>query len=209
MKQLRNSLFALLLTLTLLLCGCGTQDAPDAPSEEQPDYAARVAELEAALQKQREEQYISENALKAEIRTLKQELAFLKGESTGTAVTPSDTLLFHYRLENGKAIITGVEGDSALLSVPATLDGYPVAGIGERAFEGMRIVAAVLPDGLEAVGWFAFYGCSALRDVTLPDSVRTIGYAAFDGCPDVTLVCSADSYAARFAESFGLAHIAP
>ena len=120
--------------------------------------------------------------------------------------SPSDdgSATFHYQLRNNKAVITGFEGSATLINVPATLDGYPVFAIGERAFEGKSITAIVLPEGVESIEWFAFYNCTALADVTLPNSITSIGYAVFDGCPDVTLICAQDSYAAEYAKSYGL-----
>ena len=111
---------------------------------------------------------------------------------------------FRYRLENGGAIITGYRGECALLTVPQTLDGYPVIAIGERAFEGATFSAVILQEGVSSIGWFAFYGCENLINVTLPESVSSIGYAVFDGCGDLSVYCSAGSYAARYAQSYGL-----
>ena len=106
--------------------------------------------------------------------------------------------------KNGSAIITGYRGECALLTVPKALDGYPVIAIGERAFEGATFSAVILPEGISSIGWFAFYACENLINVTLPESVSSIGYAVFDGCGDLTVYCNADSYAARYAQSYGL-----
>jgi hypothetical protein len=110
-------------------------------------------------------------------------------------------------LEDGNAIITGYSGEATLLTIPSELDGHPVAGIGDRAFEDSAIAAIVLPEGLSSIGWFAFYNCLELVNVTLPDSVSTIGYAAFDGSPAVSVVCPSGSYAERYARSYGIPYI--
>jgi hypothetical protein len=40
-----------------------------------------------------------------------------------------------------------------------------------------------LPDSLEAIGDFTFYGCSGLVELNLPDSLTSIGSYTFSGCP--------------------------
>ena len=212
MKKIFTYCMALMLLLSLLT-GCA--EAPKEPEsvtvlKEDDSQSERIAELEAALQKEKEDRYISDAAYAATIKELKARLEAISPEDTTTKEDDTnEELIFRYRLENGKAIVTGYEGRSTLVTIPATLDGYTVVAIGERAFEGQKIAAVVLPEGLEAVGWFAFYGCEELMDVTVPNSVTSIGYAVFDGCPHVTLVCSDGSYAAQYAASYGLPRISP
>ena len=197
--------FAGILLSLLVLCasGCRTQPTTAVPIDAETDLSAKIAELEADLQRLREQSYIRESELNAEILQLKAELDALQGTDADT----QEAFLFRYNLQDGGAIITAMEGDATFLTIPATLDTYPVIGIGERAFESKHICAVTLPEGLVSIGWFAFYNCETLSDVTIPASVQSIGYAAFDGCPNVTIICSADSYAEQFAKSFGLNHV--
>ena len=44
----------------------------------------------------------------------------------------------------------------------------------------------VIPDSVEGIGGFAFYGCKSLTSVTIPDSVEYIGSSAFNGCSGLT-----------------------
>ena len=215
MKKRKRTYFLALLLAMLLLTGCSAeQTAQDAPAEtdDAAVYLERIGELEALLQKQREEKFISDAAYDAQIKALQSRLdAVTSGEdaSDGAAGSENGEWVFHYRLEGGKAIVTDYTGSSNLVTVPATLDGYSVVAIGERAFEGKQVAAVVLPQGLEAVGWFAFYGCEGLIDVTIPASVTSIGYAAFDGCTHVSIVCEADTFAARYAASYGIPCVSP
>ena len=163
-------------------------------------YLARIAELEAALQTEKENLYIKESSLNARIKELEALLAAADSKGEASAAPT----VFHYRVKDGKATVTGFEGDATLLQIPAVLDGYPVVAIGERAFENAQIVAVVLPEGLQSIAWFAFYGCTELVDVTVPASVTDIGHAVFDGCPKATLVCPKGSFAAEYAKSYGL-----
>ena len=209
MKNKKKTLLASLLAL-LLLTGCAnTQSTATAEQEKEAaialaeGYLAHIATLEATLQSEREERYISESQYEQRIReleeTLKQLSDAVNGEGDGAA-----ELVFHYRVENGAATVIGYEGEHPFVTVPTTLDGYPVRAIGERAFENKSISAVVLPEGLVTIEWFAFYGCSALVDVTIPASVQSIGHAVFDGCPDVSVVCAKGSFAEEYAKSYGL-----
>ena len=201
-----------ILCLMLVSVGCAADTdspAPDAQRNEQA-YLDRIAQLEETLQKEREERYIAESTRDAQIAALQQRLELLEGDiKTDVSGDPVGELVFGYRVENGKAIITDYSGSSTLVTVPAELDGYPVIAIGERAFEGKPVAAVTLPEGLETVGWFAFYGCEALYDVTIPASVISIGYAVFDGCEHVSIICREGTYAAQYADSYGLPRVSP
>ena len=209
MKKRLLVIVAVMLALLLLLSSCALPSAEQEKTQaekEKEGYLTRIAELEALLEKEREEKYISDSAYEKKIEELEKEL---KADAPIHAPTGSEKSIFHYQLQDGKATLTGYEGASPLVNIPSTLDGYPVVAIGDRAFEGTTPVAIMIPDGVTSIGWFAFYGCSGLTDVTIPASVTSIGYAVFDGCPHVTLICEPDSYAEQYAESFGLAHLSP
>lgn len=212
MKKILMHLTAILL-LSTIFNGCAGQ-LPEQETitvlNEESVYLRRIAELEAALAQEKEARYISDAAYAETIKTLQSRLDALTVNGTDPEQSaPTNDLVFRYKLEGSNAVITGFSGSSTLVSIPAALDGHPVTAIGERAFEGQSITAVVLPEGLESIGWFAFYGCKTLIDVTIPNSVSSIGYAVFDGCPNVTLVCHKDSYAAAYAASYGLACISP
>lgn len=46
----------------------------------------------------------------------------------------------------------------------------------------------VIPDGVETIGYCAFYNCTNIVSVTIPDSVTSIGTYAFVGCCGLTCV---------------------
>lgn len=201
----------LILCLLLVLTGCAIE-LPDDNSNATDNDAdlARIAALEAELQQARADHYIKESALQQEIEDLKSKIAVLtgkndpaEGENSGTSA-----MVFHYKIEDGGATITGYEGSATLVEIPPLLDGYAVKKIGERAFEGNTALAAVvIPGGVEAIDWFAFYDCSSLLDITLPSTVTSIGHAVFDGCAHVTVSCPAGSYAESYAKSYGISYI--
>ena len=156
----------------------------------------RALEAELAALQQKESSY------KAQIAALEARVAQLSAPEDAPSM--AERVTFYYREENGGAVITGYTGNTALLSIPATLDGLPVTAIGEHAFERASLTAVILPDSVVSIGWFAFYECQSLAGVTLPASVSTIGYAVFDGCPALTLRCPVGSYAEQYAKSYAI-----
>lgn len=190
----------LLFAILMLLSAC-TGSAPSTPEEGNDTdipQDERLAQLEAALagMKEKEKEY------KVQIATLQAKVAQLSGTSSTDPLT--ERVTFHYREENGGAVITGYSGNVALLTIPSTLDGLVVVAIGERAFEGATLTAVILPEGLMRIDWFAFYECEELAGVTIPASVSSIGYAVFDGCPNLTLRCPVGSYAEKYAQSYAI-----
>ncbi len=85
--------------------------------------------------------------------------------------------------DDGQATITGMSGNQSVISIPGTIDGYPVVRIGSSAFKNKTILRTVIvPDGVTSIGNSAFYECTNLRQVVLPESVTEIGNSAFSGC---------------------------
>ena len=199
MKHKKRKLGALLLALLLLLGGCAIQTpSTQEPSPDTDPQQTRIEALEAELTELKEK----EESYKEQIEALETRILQLTTATTKDPLTESVT--FHYRAENGGAVITGYAGNVALLTIPATLDGLPVIAIGEHAFERASLTAIILPEGITKIGWFAFYECPNLAGVTLPASVCEIGYAVFDGCPLLNLLCPAGSYAERYAQSYAI-----
>lgn len=188
-------------------------------------YESLIEELRAQLLQEKEDRYISDHEYKLRLEELEatlkawEEAAKKEDVPTGgdaeteppetqpeETQPPLPTAPFDYRLENGEVIITAYKGHETTVTVPTQIDGYPVTAIDDHAFQNTAIVSVILPGSVKSIGWFAFYGCFGLEIVAIPASVTDISYAAFDGCPKLTLLCPSDSYAARYAVSFGLRH---
>lgn len=209
MKNTKKKRVAVLLAAAVVaLSGCTTNSDKknEAAAEDTLTYEQTIAALEAQLREERSAHAQTATALQEEISELRRQLVTLGATAVPPTIAPEE-VSFTYRVEGEGAVITSYAGSATLLALPAVLDGYPVVAIGERAFEGSALCAIVLPEGVESVGWFAFYGCASLSSVTLPESVSSIGYAVFDGCPELTVVCPAGSFAERYAKSYGIHHI--
>lgn len=83
---------------------------------------------------------------------------------------------FDYEIINGEAVITKYNGTATQVSVPATIDGYSVYGIGESAFKDNTAITAVsVETGVKSVGASAFENCTGLATITLPATIMHFG----------------------------------
>lgn len=81
--------------------------------------------------------------------------------------------------DNGLCI-TSYEGTEERVTVPSRIDGVPVRTIGKKAFLGNRsLCCAELPDTIETIGDWAFFGCRMLREVVIPQKEIHFGNHIF------------------------------
>lgn len=96
---------------------------------------------------------------------------------------------FLYEVESGRASVMGYRRAAASLEIPSTIDGYPVAFIGDGAFsQCCSLESVVIPSSVVSVGNGAFAGCSSLTSVVIPPSVVSIGYDAFWSLADPSVI---------------------
>lgn len=91
--------------------------------------------------------------------------------------------IYTYTVRNGEAIITACDTNaSGDITISDTLGGYPVTGIGDKAFNKViNIRTVTIPDSVINIGEFAFLDCANLNQIMLGNSVEHIGARAFDG----------------------------
>ncbi|MBO6107796.1 MAG: leucine-rich repeat protein [Eubacterium sp.] len=82
------------------------------------------------------------------------------------------------------AYITGYRGyeDVKSVTIPETIDGYPVVDISYGAFEGSHFREIKLPNSLKWIDSDAFANCTSLRSITIPEKVISIYDSAFENC---------------------------
>ena len=69
------------------------------------------------------------------------------------------------------------------LTIPATLNGYPVTKIGKYAFDSCgEMTAVTIPDTVTEIDELAFDACDALATVNFGTGLKSIGRAAFNAC---------------------------
>ena len=89
--------------------------------------------------------------------------------------------VFEYTLDDdGNATITKYDGNVRALTIPDTLDGYTVVGIGKNAFaKNTYLQSVVIPDTVTVIQESAFAECTNLSSVVLSENLVDLGRAAF------------------------------
>ena len=220
MKNFQKTAIAITFSL-LTMCSCSSvknQDtsqnsdqinATNLNSELISYYESEISRLEESILNIKEDHYIAQKQYQSKIQALTQQLEVQSNTETQTPNMEDVSLLpFSYVLEDGKVTIVKYTGISTNVTVPSILQGCAVTKIGEYAFDS-NIESVIISEGIEEIDWFAFAGCSRLREIYIPISVRMINYGAFDYCSkDLVIKCSKGSYAEAYAKSYGLNFIA-
>lgn len=99
-----------------------------------------------------------------------------------------------YRINQGKAVITGFRGFASSLALPARIEGYPVAGIDRKAFLSCKSLCGIsLPHSVEEVGDWAFAHCDSLTEVSFSRREVRFGRAVFKDCGNLKRIVVRDS----------------
>ena len=99
--------------------------------------------------------------------------------------------------DNGARITRCDKTFEGAMAIPGYINGLPVVEIGERAFAGCeKITSVTLPDTVEVVGEYAFYGSRRLEELRLGAGITRIEENAIPY--GVTIVVDADSYAEQW-----------
>lgn len=109
----------------------------------------------------------------------------------------------NYRMEGGKAYVTGYQGHGGQVEAPPWMDGCPTAGIEKKAFLSRKnLRRIVLPDTLVEVGDWAFAHCSGLLSASFPRRDIRFGRAVFKECERLERIeireCEAGSEGERY-----------
>lgn len=155
-KKTFFSVLALLLVLSVLLCGCSADSILSAISID-VDTEDPAMEMVADV---------------------------LGKEVTQSGLTSG--AFTYLVFSDGTAAVTGYSGEEAVLKVPEVLDGHAIIALENKALYKSAIKELVLPDSLEVVGNFAAMYCEKLEKVTFGKGIKSVGVSAFESEGDNT-----------------------
>lgn len=112
-------------------------------------------------------------------------------EATCTTVTEDGTKVTTYTFEYGSATVeepelTNFEYVTDAMDLSDFQCSYANGKITIVQFKNREATAVEIPEGVTAIGDWAFFGCEALESVTMPESLTELGFAAFSGCTALT-----------------------
>lgn len=84
-------------------------------------------------------------------------------------------------------LITEYNGTNKYLTIPDTIGGIPVTGIGKSVFSSSDIIMIKFPDTLTFVGPRAFWGCSNLKSV-YSNNLKIVDERGFYTCQDLDTI---------------------
>ena len=95
---------------------------------------------------------------------------------------------YSYHYDENWAELGYYGGTEKNVVLPSLIDGMPLTVIGEYALSEKPMATAVIPEGVEEIGDYAFACCKSLERVVLPQSLKRIGAYAFGGCDNLERV---------------------
>jgi hypothetical protein len=94
---------------------------------------------------------------------------------------PSAKAQFTYTTNSGAIAITDYTGTDRAVTIPDTINGYPVISIGNNAFLNCGSLTSVtIPNSVTNLGGEAFYACLNLTSVTFQGNAPGLGISVFD-----------------------------
>ncbi len=108
------------------------------------------------------------------------------------------SVAYQYTESDGNICIDGLRSNikpnlTGSITVPETINGYPVTEIGTEAFSGLSVQNVVVGSNTEYIGSRAFQNCSQLTSLYLlrPSSLGITGVSdtAFSNCPGLSAIC--------------------
>ena len=213
MKSIKvGSLFLFIAVILLAVFVGGKQINSTIEDTIKSNYQAEIEVLKDKINKQSELiNSIINISNKNELSTTPNPITTTKLTNVTTEAPKQDEaelIDFEYIKENGGVTITRYTGKNTTVQIPNKIEQLPVLKIGENAFSDTKVKSVTLPSSCVEIDWFAFYGCYALTTVYISSNVNAIGYGAFDACSkSLTVYCEQNSYAQKYAQSFGISYL--
>lgn len=103
-------------------------------------------------------------------------------------------------VDSGAEIIS-YNGNASALTVPETINGLTVTGIGKKAFRNSSVKSVKLPTTVKYISDSAFAEMNNLTDIDFGSSLETIGNTAFYDCVKLTSALRFPSTLKKIGES--------
>ncbi|MEI8207095.1 MAG: leucine-rich repeat protein, partial [Kiritimatiellales bacterium] len=104
----------------------------------------------------------------------------ISASGSGIAVQALD---YTYTTNSGQITITRYIGSGGAVTIPSTINGLPVTGIGNNAFQSKSsLISVIIPAGVTNIGSYAFYDCPGLTNAIIGSGVTSIGSFTFGSC---------------------------
>ena len=114
---------------------------------------------------------------------------------------------FEYIVRDGCAVIVDWDNIDSEVLIPKTLGGLPVVAIAANALRWKETLTSIdIPEGVLAIGDYAFANNMLLTKVEMPRTVGYIAETAFENSEAVALAVQAESYAEYYASQIGLSY---
>lgn len=110
-------------------------------------------------------------------------VAFMNCVSLELPVFPHEVELLYRAFEHTK-----YHTEQSCFEGKIDAQGLAVSGANLQTATDRSIETIIVPEGIEEIEEYAFFGCARLTEIRLPESLKRIGYKAFGGCTKLTSV---------------------
>ena len=100
---------------------------------------------------------------------------------------------FYCIRNDNTVVVTKYLGSEEKVTIPETVENYPVTEIADAAYYQANLTDVIIPDSVEKIGYWAFARCENMNGIYLPKSVQYIENYAFDDNRQLLIMFESDS----------------